>query len=226
MAQNSVTTLTMTRRFDVTAERVFDAWLNPVMMRRWLFTLERTNKVAKNEPFVGGAWEISDERDGKLYTAIGRYLEIDRPRRLVFTFEMPQFGNTVDTVTVEIEPLEDGCEMTFTQEITVPHEENWTAADLEQALGEYRSSTEHGWNLMFSGLKEILHFHLAIQSTGAPSMLAMGDEELQAVFADVLKQAEGSSLMGLRYIGYVQPDSMALTELGLELVKSLLQEYV
>ncbi|WP_082193866.1 MULTISPECIES: SRPBCC domain-containing protein [Bacillaceae] len=48
----------MTRRFDSTVERVFDAWLNPDLMRKWFFTMESTNKVAKNEPHVDGTWEF------------------------------------------------------------------------------------------------------------------------------------------------------------------------
>ncbi len=57
----------MTRNFDVVPEMVFDAWVNPEMMRKWLFTLEGTNKkVAQNDPQVGGGtWEIIDHRDGK-----------------------------------------------------------------------------------------------------------------------------------------------------------------
>ena len=38
MENTSTTTLTMTRRFEVTAEKVFDAWLNPEMMKKWFFT--------------------------------------------------------------------------------------------------------------------------------------------------------------------------------------------
>lgn len=150
------TTLTMVRNFDVASERVFDAWLNPGMMRKWFFTLEGTNKVAQNDPKVDGTWEIVDHRGGKDYRAIGEYLEIDAPTKLVFTFKMPQFSDTVDTITVELKELQQGCEMTFSQHIVVPHEENWTKSDIEKALGEYHDQTEHGWNLMFMGLKELV----------------------------------------------------------------------
>jgi len=156
MNNYSTTTLTMIRNFDVISERVFDAWLNPEMMRKWFFTLKGTNKVAQNNPQVGGAWEIIDHRDGKDYRAIGEYLEIDPPTKLVFTFKMPQFSETEDRITVEIKALQQGCEMTFSQEIIVPHEENWTPADIEKALGEYHDGSEHGWNLMFMGLKELV----------------------------------------------------------------------
>jgi hypothetical protein len=45
--------------------------------------------------------------------------------------------------------------MTFTQNIVVPHEEDWTAEDIKKALAEYHDGSEHGWDLMFGGLKEI-----------------------------------------------------------------------
>ncbi|MEK3979180.1 SRPBCC domain-containing protein [Psychrobacillus sp. FSL K6-2836] len=152
----STTTLTMTRIFDVEAARVFDAWLNPEMMRKWFFTLEGTNKVAQNNPQVGGTWEIVDHREGKDYRAIGEYLEIDPPQKLVFTFKMPQFSELEDTITVELKELPQGCEMTFSQHIHVAHEENWTESDIEKALGEYHDGSEHGWNYMFMGLKELV----------------------------------------------------------------------
>ncbi|MGG0284435.1 SRPBCC domain-containing protein [Peribacillus butanolivorans] len=156
MVNTSTTTLTMIRRFDVPAERVFEAWLNPEMMRKWFFTMESTNKVANNEPIVGGTWEIVDHREGKDYRAVGKYIEVDSPSKLVFTFKMPQFSDTEDRITVEINPFENGCEMTFTQLIIVPHEEGWTEEDIEKALDEYNSQTEQGWGYMFEGLKQFV----------------------------------------------------------------------
>ena len=156
MVNTSTTRLTMVRTFDVTADKVFDAWLNPEMFQKWLFTMEHTNKVAKNDPHVSGTWEIVDHREGKDYRAIGEYIEIDPPNKIVLTFEMPQFSDTVDTITVEIKPLDEGCEMTFTQEIVVPHEKDWTEADIEKAEVEYRDGSEQGWNLMFGGLKQLV----------------------------------------------------------------------
>ncbi|MED1919126.1 SRPBCC domain-containing protein, partial [Bacillus thuringiensis] len=114
------------------------------------------NKVAQNNPQVGGTWEIVDHRDGKDYRAIGAYIEINRPTKIVFTFQMPQFSDSTDTLIVELKETQQGSEMIFTQNIVVPHEENWTQADIEQALKEYHDGSEHGWNLMFMGLKELV----------------------------------------------------------------------
>lgn len=152
----STTKLTMKREFDVKPEKVFDAWLNPVMMKKWFFTLEGTNKVAQNDPKVGGSWEIVDHRGGKDYRAIGEYVEINSPEKIVFTFKMPQFSELEDTITVELKELGQGSEMTFTQLIHVEHEEQWTDADIAKAVDEMRDGTEQGWNLMFMGLKELV----------------------------------------------------------------------
>ncbi|MCP3028512.1 SRPBCC domain-containing protein [Halobacillus sp. A5] len=156
MEEYSTTYLVMTRTFEAAAERVFDAWLNPEIMRKWLFTLEATNKVAENNPVVGGTWEIVDHRNGVDYRAVGEYMEIEPPHKLVFTFKMPQMSEYEDTITVELKEVEKGCEMKFTHEIKVPHEENWTTEDIEKAIGENHDGLEHGWNLMFMGLKELL----------------------------------------------------------------------
>lgn len=152
----STTTLIMKRDFNEKSERVFDAWLNPEMMRKWFFTLEGTNKITKNNPQVGGTWEIVDHRGGQDYRAIGEYLEIDAPKKIVFTFKMPEMSELQDTITVELKELEQGCEMTFTQVIHVAQEENWTESDVEKALGDSYEGTEQGWNYMFMGLKELL----------------------------------------------------------------------
>lgn len=152
----STTTLTMKREFNVKPEKVFDAWLNPIMMKKWFFTLEGTNKVAQNDPEVGGSWEIVDHRKGVDYRAIGEYVEIDSPEKIVFTFKMPQFSELEDTITVELKELGQDSEMTFTQLIHVENEEQWTDGDIAKALDEMREGTEQGWNLMFMGLKELV----------------------------------------------------------------------
>lgn len=156
MNNTSTTTLTMKREFNVKPEKVFDAWLNPVTMKKWFFTLEGTNKVAQNDPKVGGSWEIVDHRQGVDYRAIGDYVEIKSPEKIVFTFKMPQFSELEDTITVELKELGQGSEMTFTQLIHVENKEQWTEADIVKALDEMRDGTEHGWNLMFMGLKELV----------------------------------------------------------------------
>ena len=135
----------VSRRYDFPPERVFDAWIDPKIAGRWLFTspTSETNDT-KMDAKVGGKWSITDRRDGVDYTAIGEYLEIDRPRRLVFSFGMPQFSPESCTVTVEIVRDGNGCILNLTQEPT-PEE---TEAGLID-----------GWNQMFENLAAILTSH-------------------------------------------------------------------
>lgn len=156
MGRTSAVTLTIKRQFVASSEQVFHAWLDSNIMKKWLFTTEITNKVTHNDPRVGGSWEIVDHRQGKDYRAIGEYLDIRRPNTLVFTFAMPQFSDTKDLIKVNIAATGQGSEMTFIQEMIVPHEEDWTASDIEKAEREYITSSEQGWNLMFDGLQQLL----------------------------------------------------------------------
>ncbi len=135
-------TLTMTRRFDASPERLFDTWTDPHLAARWLFTgPESTDHAVEMDVRVGGAWKITDSRGGVLYTAIGEYLEIDRPRRLAFSFGMPQFSPGFATVTVDIVADGAGAVMTFTQTLGSPAED---------------APTREGWKWMFVGLEQRL----------------------------------------------------------------------
>jgi uncharacterized protein YndB with AHSA1/START domain len=107
----------LVRHFDASPERVFDAWLDPQVAGKWLFTSPTSETHSTLiDARVGGAWAITDRRDGTTYTAVGTYLEIDRPRRLVFEFGMPQFSPEFSRVIVELAPEGEGCILTLSQE--------------------------------------------------------------------------------------------------------------
>ncbi|WP_208591476.1 SRPBCC family protein [Gracilibacillus suaedae] len=156
MTNHSTVTLTMTKAFNVDAAKVYAAWIEPELMKKWLFTMELTNKVAKSDAKEGGSWEIVDHRDGMDYRAIGEYRVLDKSNKLVKTFEMPQFSDTVDVLTVSFEPTTSGCNMTFVQKIVVPHEEEWTQVDIDKACKEYHDGSQAGWEMMFEGLKQLM----------------------------------------------------------------------
>lgn len=121
--------LTVTHRYDFPPERVFDAWLDPRTARRFLFTAPGGEIVRCDiDARPGGRFTIVDRRDGGDIEHVGEYLEIDRPRRLVFSFGVPQFDPTMTTVTVEIAPDGDGCRLTLTH-TDVPPE--WVEQDRE-----------------------------------------------------------------------------------------------
>lgn len=135
--------LTVTHRYPFPAERVFDAWLDPRIARRFLFTTPESEVVRCDiDARVGGSFAIADHRDGaEDILHVGEYLEIDRPRRLVFTFGVPQFDPTMTRVTVEIAADGDGCLLTLTHEDVPPQ---WVEQDRE------------GWTMILAGLERAL----------------------------------------------------------------------
>jgi uncharacterized protein YndB with AHSA1/START domain len=121
----------VTHRFTASAERVFDAWLDPQKAGKWLFATPSGQMVrVEIEARVGGAFCFTDRREGEDVEHIGEYLEIDRPRRLVFTFTVPIYSQESTRVTVDIVPQGAGCELTLTHEGVLP---------------DYASRTEAGW---------------------------------------------------------------------------------
>jgi len=132
----------VTRHFDATAERVFDAWLDPKTAGKWMFATPTGQMVrADIEPREGGAFCMVDRRDGKDVTHLGEYLEIDRPRRLVFMFSVD--GSESSRVIVDIVPLAAGCDVTLTNEIP-------------PAWAEYADRSEEGWRTMLDALAATL----------------------------------------------------------------------
>jgi uncharacterized protein YndB with AHSA1/START domain len=140
MANGKTISLTVTRRFSSSPERVFDAWLDPDMARRWLFTTAES-EVARCEmdPRVGGSFTIVDRREDGDIEHVGTYLVIDRPKLLVFNFAVPKFSPLYDKVTVELRPLDGGCELSLTNELDIENE-------------EWREQTIEGWTMILNSL--------------------------------------------------------------------------
>ena len=119
-----VTALCVTRRYSVPAGRVFDAWLNPVVARLWLFaTASRPLARVEIDAHVNGSFCFVDRRDGDDLTEyVGEYIEIVPPRRLVFTLSAAKYAYVNTRVAVEIAALTRGCKLTLIHEnVPRPH---------------------------------------------------------------------------------------------------------
>lgn len=138
MSTDPTTTVKVTRRFDVSADRVFDAWLHPAAAARFLFATPSGQMVRVDiDARVGGSFCLVDRRDGEDVEHTGAYLEIDRPRRLVFTFSVPRFSAVITQVSVEIVPAGAGCELALTN---------------DGVLAEWADQTRSGWTGILDGL--------------------------------------------------------------------------
>ena len=133
------TRVVVTHRYAAAPERVFDAFLDVSIARRFMFATATGEMIrAEIDPRIGGRFTFVERRpDMGDVEHVGEYLEIDRPRRLVFTFGVPQFNPGVTTVTVEIRPQGDGCELTLVNEGVPP---------------DYAKGNHEGWSRILDGL--------------------------------------------------------------------------
>jgi uncharacterized protein YndB with AHSA1/START domain len=135
-------TIRVSRRYSQSAERVFDAWLDPAMAAKFLFVTPTGQMVrAETDPRIGGAFCFVDRRDGNDIAHYGKYLEIDRPRRLVFDITVSPMPDLTTLVIIEIIPDGTGCELTLTHEGLVP---------------AYAPRVQHGWVTILDGLASAL----------------------------------------------------------------------
>ncbi len=131
--------LEVSRRIAAPPERVFDAWLDPESVGRWLFaTPDGVMEKVEVDPRVGGRFEIDERRGGELAEHFGEYLEIDRPRRLVFSFAA-MHGAGYTRVTVTIVPDGDGSRLTLVHE-------------MDPQWADYEERTREGWKKILAGL--------------------------------------------------------------------------
>ncbi|HET7232128.1 MAG TPA: SRPBCC family protein [Longimicrobium sp.] len=132
-------------RYRHPAERVFDAWLDPRLASRFLYATPDGAIVRCDlDARVGGRWSIVDRRDGEDVDHTGEYLEIGRPRRLVFTFGVPKYASWFDRVEIDITPVEGGgCELVLTH-------------TLAPEGAEWAEGTRDGWAGILRGLETVL----------------------------------------------------------------------
>jgi uncharacterized protein YndB with AHSA1/START domain len=141
--------LVITRSFDAPRSRVFDAWLDPAQIAKWIGTRDIRAEAMEFVPKVGGRYRIHMRRtDGSSGPVVsGIYREIVRPERLVFTWSWETAhsqGMAGDETLITLTFRERGGKT----EMTLRHE--------GFAAKESRDSHEKGWNGSFDKLAELL----------------------------------------------------------------------
>lgn len=147
MSSDQAAVARISRYVGVSPDRVYDAWLNPDLLGRWMFGPEvREEKILhlNCSPVVGGAFSFLVRRGETEFDHVGEYLELDPPGRLAFTWGLRQEGATdFSVVRVEIVPDGSGCEVRVTHEM----HPDWAA---------YAERAAAGWSQMLDALARLL----------------------------------------------------------------------
>ena len=135
-------TTTVSRTIKAPIERVFDAWLDPALLAQFVLPMPgMPQPQTKTDPRVGGNFEIIMQVGDDKIPHTGRYKEITRPGKLVFTWESP-FSVDDSTVT-----------LTFTT-----NSSNETVVNLEHTKfidEESRNNHTGGWTTILEELSKV-----------------------------------------------------------------------
>ncbi len=149
-------TLVVRHVLRASAEFLFDAWTDPKLLARWFHARPSwTTEVIAADVRVGGAWEIvMHADDGPDCHVSGKYLAIERPHRLVFTWHANAERDYQTVVTLSLRPIgRETTELVLTQ----------TGLREEQDRSEHQS----GWEGCLSSLARLV---------GAPTRAERGRE--------------------------------------------------
>ena len=145
----------VTHRYNVSADKVFDAWINPALAGRFLFAT-RTGNVLHCEinPVVGGEFVVTDRRptadgDESFFDAQHRgvYLELERPHRIAFDFRVEPYADQATRVTIDIVQLGSAmCDLVLTHQLG----DDETARVMAER-------TRQGWTGMLAQLDKVLN---------------------------------------------------------------------
>ncbi|RXR07192.1 SRPBCC family protein [Pseudoxanthomonas composti] len=147
MSTNDVVKVHLVRRFDAAPESVFDAWLTPRTLGRWMFGHRPDETVLglDVDARVGGRFSLRVDRGDGPVNHVGRYQVLDRPRLLEFTWGIEDESDddaVTSVVRLSLVPSGDGCELTLTHQ-------------MDARWAEYRDRTEQGWNRMLAALARL-----------------------------------------------------------------------
>ncbi len=119
MARDDTTgeTVQIRRRVRASAEQIFDLWTQPDLMVRWMSPFPgAVDCKASCDLRPGGAFSLVMASKESSREVSGTYLQIDRPRKIVFMWTGPLTNNVDTLVTVELTPHGDETELLLTHE--------------------------------------------------------------------------------------------------------------
>lgn len=126
------------RSYPASPQRVFDAWINPASVKAWL----AEGKEISIDPREGGLFYIEMPWQDRIYPHYGRYLRVEPPHLLEFTWVSEGSHGKESVVLIEFKPNGKGTDLVLTHD-GLPNE-------------EMAKSHEGGWNGFLNSLDDRL----------------------------------------------------------------------
>ncbi|MBL1275148.1 MAG: SRPBCC domain-containing protein [Ectothiorhodospiraceae bacterium] len=124
-------------------EKVFDAWLNPEMLAQFILPMPgMPHPETETDAREGGNFTIVMHVGDDKIPHTGKYLEISRPNKLVFTWISP-FSNDDSTVTLNFSKTDNNETFLELSHIKFIDEES-------------RSNHEGGWSNILDTLNDVM----------------------------------------------------------------------
>jgi uncharacterized protein YndB with AHSA1/START domain len=137
--------LRLTRHFNASPEKVWQAWTDPQALRQWFGPGEISSvPVAEIDLRVGGRFHVLMLTEaGEEHDVNGIYQEVVPLKKLRFSWYWKSTPERVSMVTITLKPAGKGTEMDFR------HEQFFNE--------EARTGHEHGWTGSFKKLEAMLN---------------------------------------------------------------------
>lgn len=123
--------LTIKHRFKAAPEKVYQAWIDPAKMSRWLGPPDVIKVTTTTDVRVGGRYTIQMIVPNDEHNVGGVYREVVPNRKLVFTWAWRSMPERESLVTVTFTPDGDGTLLTlhheqfFDEAARDRHEKGW-----------------------------------------------------------------------------------------------------
>ncbi|NOY66302.1 MAG: SRPBCC domain-containing protein [Gammaproteobacteria bacterium] len=136
-------TVNVTRIINAPIDKVFDAWLNPQTLSQFILPMPGMPQPSvETEAREGGTFTIIMHVGDEKIPHTGKYLEINRPNKLVFTWESP-FSTEGSTVTLHFSDLGNNRTNIDLSHVRFPDEES-------------RTNHDNGWGNILECLNDLL----------------------------------------------------------------------
>ena len=136
-------TLTVSKTINASIEDVFDAWLDPTLLAKFILPMPgMPQPQVENEPRQGGSFTIVMRVGENEIPHTGEYLEVNRPNKLVFSWISP-FSTDGSVVTIDFNAVDSS-----TTNVELTH--------VRFVDEEARANHQGGWSNILDKLNETL----------------------------------------------------------------------